>query len=119
MAARPNSHASIARIVRLGIDLLGSFAQGRADIPLDRIDLIVKWIWNDGIEYNAEADALMPTPKPEPRSIGTPPEFQFHASINGDALPKFTLDPPPRGPQPEVARPKPKQPRGWIGGVWE
>ena len=31
--------------LRRGIALLDAFAEGRADIPPDHLDLIVKWIW--------------------------------------------------------------------------
>jgi hypothetical protein len=114
VAARASAHAIMARDVGCALDLIDAFAKGRADIPDPNLDLIVKWIWNDNIEYNAEADALQPVQKPEPRSLGIPPTLNI-------ALREYTLGPLQRpGPQPVVAAPpKPKQHRGWIGGVWE
>lgn len=113
VAARASVHAIMARDCGVAIDLLDAFANGRANIPAENLDWIVKWVWNDQIEYNAEADALQPVQKPEPRSIGTPPTLNI-------ALPKYQLGPNQRGgPQPEVAPPKPKQRPGWIGGIWE
>jgi hypothetical protein len=83
-------------------------------VPDENLDLVVKWVWNDMVEYNFEADALQPTLKPEPRSLGTPP------TLNLALLPQYTPGPNQRGgPQPVVAPPPVKKPRGWIGGVWE
>lgn len=111
--ARRSVWATLARDCSVALDLLDAFANGRADIPDPNLDLIVKWVWNDNIEYNSEADALQPVQKPVPRSLGTPPTLNI-------ALPKYQLGPNQRGgPQPEVAPPKPKQRPGWIGGIWE
>jgi len=111
--SRASVMAIMARDCGVSIDLLDSFAHGRADLPAENLDLVVKFIWNDHIEYNAEADALQPREQPPARSIGICPTLNI-------ALPKYTPGPlQSGGPQPVVAAPKPKQRPGWIGGVWE
>jgi hypothetical protein len=115
VAARQSVMARIARDCGVGIDLLYTFAQGRADLPASILDEIVKFIWNGHIEYNAQADALQPVLQPEPRSLGTPPQWYID-------LPIYTRGPMQRpGPQPEAppVKPKSKQRPGWIGGIWE
>jgi hypothetical protein len=113
VAARANLLVIMARDVGCGIGLLEDFSKGRADLPADRIQNIVKFIWNDYVAYNAEADAIMALPQPEARSIGRPPQltvklptYQYGAAQQG-------------GPRPEVPPPKPKQRPGWIGTIWE
>ena len=112
VAARANVHAIMGRDCAVSLDLLDSFAHGRASIPADNLDLVVDFLWNGHIEYNAEADALQPREQPPARSIGICP------TLNID-LPKFTRGPAQRGgPQPEVKAPVKKQRPGWLG-VWE
>jgi hypothetical protein len=108
---RKGSNARLARDVGISSMRLDTFVEG-GDLPLDKINLLVEDIWHGFVEYSPEADALKPREQAPARSIGIPP------TLNID-LPKFTPGPPPRGPQPVVAAPKPKQRPGWIGGVWE
>jgi hypothetical protein len=113
-AARKSATVIIARDCGLAVDTLEAFAEGRANIPAEKLDLIVKWVWHSNIEYNSEADALQSIPQPEPRSLGVLPQ------LDRTRLPKYTPGPPQNGgPQPVVAPPKPKQRAGWIGGIWE
>ena len=64
VASRASVMAIMARDCGVSIDLLYSFAHGRADLPAKNLDLVVKFIWNDHIEYNAVADALQPREQP-------------------------------------------------------
>ena len=111
--ARKSVMAIMARDCGVSIGLLDSFSQGRADLPAENLDLIVKFCWSAHIEYNAEADALQPVPQPEARSIGVRPTWQID-------IPKHAPGPAPRGgPQPEAVPVKPKQRPGWVGTVWK
>jgi hypothetical protein len=109
LLARQNIWATMARDCHVSLGLLESFAHGRTELSIDKLDLVVDFIWNGHILFNAEANALQPRQQPPARSIGICP------TLNID-LPKFTPGPPPRGPQPVVAAPKPKPRPGWIGG---
>ena len=109
--ARRSAWVMMVRDCAVGIDLLDAFANGGADIPAENLDQIVKWILNDNVEYNFEADALQAVPQPPARPLGTPPELTMK-------LPVYQPGPNQRG-GPTRETPAPKKPKraGWEGGL--
>ena len=108
---RKSNNARLAREIGISSALLNSFSAGDADIPLDKLELLVDDIFHGFVEYNATQDKLRPVEQPPARPLGQPPQLTMK-------LPVYKRGPPPQGPQPEIEA-KPKQPKpGWLN-VWE
>ena len=70
---RKGNIAILARDIGVSADLIHSFSVGNADLPLDKLELVVDDIFHGFVAYNAELDKLSPLPSPPARPLGTPP----------------------------------------------
>jgi hypothetical protein len=101
--------AGLARSLGLPADRLENFAEGKVTLPAETMQAIVKALWGEHTEFDAEADALRPSNRTPPTPLGVhPPKFES-VPLN------FQTGAPP--PQSGYAPAQPKKPRpGWLGG---
>jgi hypothetical protein len=108
LRARKTRMALLAQEISLTVTVLEAFAAGKIFLPVEKLDLIARQFFGEGVFYDETSGLLRSAPQPEATLIGIPPE----------RYPGRALAPNERWPREPTGRPLPtpaKAPRpGWA-----
>lgn len=107
--ARRARMAQLAQELSIPASALEAFAAGKIFLPVEKLDLIAREFFGEGVFYDETTGLLRSAPQPEPVAVGPAPErYQSRALAANERWPR---DVRPRGAPPvtPVKAPRP----GW------